>query len=327
MAATVLVTGMGSNTAISVAKALRRQDEVPVRIVGTDIHPAPEVAGRAFCDTLRRVPRASDPAYAPALLELCRSERVQALFPIVDPEVEALARAAPEFARLGVAVWASPAEVVRACNDKRLTSAALRRHGVAVPRSWTPQEAQADPAALPYPLIVKPARGVSSQHVVRVASPATLADALAAVPEPVVEELVEGPEYTVDYLSDAHGTPLAAVPRQRLETKAGISVKGVTEEAPAVAAAATKAAQALGIRGPCNLQCRVRAGVPVFFDVNPRFSGALPLTVAAGVNGPLILTKLALGLPVRPEELRWQPGVVMARYWEEVFWRPGDPLA
>jgi carbamoyl-phosphate synthase large subunit len=53
--------------------------------------------------------------------------------------------------------------------------------------------------------------------------------------------------------------------------------------------------------------------------VNPRFSGGLPLSLAAGADLVGEFVRAARGLPVRPERCSFRPGVVMLRYFEDVF--------
>ena len=73
------------------------------------------------------------------------------------------------------------------------------------------------------------------------------------------------------------------------------------------------------IVGPCNVQL-IRNDDGMFFtEVNDRFSaGGLPLTVAAGANTPLMLLKMALGMPVEPVA-SYHIDLVMARYLTEMF--------
>jgi carbamoyl-phosphate synthase large subunit len=319
--AAVLITGMGSTTSISVVKALRLERNPALSIVGCDTNSAREIAGSTLCDAFEQVPPAADGAYIPALRDICARHRVRVLFPVIDAELEPVARAAGQFAAQGVFVWVSAADAVAACNDKRRTPRLLRDAGVPAVHSWLPEEARAL-GRDQFPVIVKPATGVSSRDVWRVDSPAELSAALERVPGAVVQAYLDPPEFTIDVVSDAAGKVLAAVPRERLETKAGISTKGRTVADPALIRIGAGAAAALNIRGACNVQCRMGRSGPEVFEVNPRFSGGLPLTVAAGVNGPAVLVRLALGLGAPVEALRFREGVYMARYWEERFFPP-----
>ena len=49
-----------------------------------------------------------------------------------------------------------------------------------------------------------------------------------------------------------------------------------------------------------NIQCRMVDGPPKVFEINPRFSGGIPLTIAAGADFPAMLVDLALGRRVAP---------------------------
>jgi hypothetical protein len=44
----------------------------------------------------------------------------------------------------------------------------------------------------------------------------------------------------------------------------------------------------------------------------------LPLTIAAGLNSPLLLAKLALGHEIGPAD-KFQDELIMLRFWEEIF--------
>ncbi len=39
----------------------------------------------------------------------------------------------------------------------------------------------------------------------------------------------------------------------------------------------------------------MRDGDPVIFEINPRFSGGIPLTIQAGADFPRMLVRMALG--------------------------------
>ncbi len=315
----VLVTGMGSNTAISVAKGLRRQSEFALRIVGTDMNCECEIAGSSFCDKTYTVHGAFEPQYIPELLGICEQERVRILFPIIDREVEVIAAHLNHFNSIGVCVWLSDLRSVQICNDKYETYRFFTQYRIPTPPTWLPKDSTGKETELPYPLIVKPRGGLSSIDVFRVEDAAELEAALKKVKRPIVQEYVEGKEFTIDVLADQNARVLAVVPRERIETKAGLSYKGRTVRDQTLIDQAEKIARALIIKGPCNIQCRMRDGLPKFLEVNPRFSGGLPLTIAAGVNSPLLLVKLALKGKLDRSYFDFEPGVYMARYFEEVF--------
>jgi carbamoyl-phosphate synthase large subunit len=68
-----------------------------------------------------------------------------------------------------------------------------------------------------------------------------------------------------------------------------------------------------------NIQCRVVNGEPVVFEINPRFSGGIPLTIAAGADFPRYLVDLALGRPVPARIGRFRDQLWMTSYEASIF--------
>jgi carbamoyl-phosphate synthase large subunit len=56
--------------------------------------------------------------------------------------------------------------------------------------------------------------------------------------------------------------------------------------------------------------------VAAVVEVNPRFPGSMPLTVASGVDMPRLALADVLGAPV-PSQVAFRP-VAMVRHWEDV---------
>ncbi|MGB3206622.1 MAG: ATP-grasp domain-containing protein [Crinalium sp.] len=316
----VLVTGMNSVTAISIVKGLRQQAELLLHIVGTDTNLKNEIAGSSFCDQFYTVPKAVEDNYISQLVDICVAENVKIIFPVVDIELEIIATNIEVFRNQGIQVWLSNLETIQTCNNKYQTYKFFLDHKFATPQTWLPEEITGREADFPYPLIVKPIDGRSSIDVFCVEDVAALQQALKKVNQPIIQEYLEGKEFTIDVVADEDSRILAVVPRERIEIKAGISYKGRTVKDQQLIEKATDIAQKLQIKGACNIQCRVKDNLVKFFEVNPRFSGTLPLTIAAGVNSPLLLVKLALGQNLEKEYFDFKEGLYMARYWQEVFY-------
>ena len=78
-------------------------------------------------------------------------------------------------------------------------------------------------------------------------------------------------------------------------------------------------ASAIRAVGAINIQCRIVDGVATVFEINPRFSGGIPLTIAAGADFPRMLVELARGRRVTPQIGRFQEGLWMSSYETSVF--------
>ncbi|WP_239488363.1 ATP-grasp domain-containing protein [Luteitalea sp. TBR-22] len=250
------------------------------RVIATDIDPfSPAVH---VADLAAAVPRSDAPDYVDALLDVCVAHDVGVLVPTIDDELGIIAQAADRFARAGVVVMAPSAATAHICRDKLRTARHLQSHGIPVADTWTPDEVRA--RGLPPPLFVKPRRGRGSVGAFPALTPAHLDFFLEYVEDPVVQQYLDGPEYTIDMFCDLQGRPISVVPRQRLVIRSGVSDRGRTVKSPVLMDLAVRCAEVLEFRGAVNVQCRVVDGTPIIFEINPRFSGGIQLTLAAGAD-------------------------------------------
>jgi len=82
---------------------------------------------------------------------------------------------------------------------------------------------------------------------------------------------------------------------------------------------------AIGLRGVANVQLRRDSeGTPALLEVNPRFPGALPLTIAAGVDMPSLVLDLAVGVDI-PSTIEFAE-IANVRYLEDIFVPIGEIL-
>ena len=169
--------------------------------------------------------------------------------------------------------------------------------------------------------MVKPRAGRGSRDVRLLDRRAAVVEALRADPSLIAQTRLGGREFTADALVARDGELLTVVPRWRVETKAGISVKGTTFDSPAVTDVVAGALAAVGLTGPANVQGFVADdGRATVVEINPRFSGGLPLTLAAGADVVEHLPAPGSGSPGRQLQHLWfTPGVSMRRYFAEVF--------
>lgn len=295
-----------------------RQLRVTVRMLAADAKPELSAACQV-ADGRFAVPRCTAPDYIPALLEICRRERVGLLVPTIDTELLVLAQHQQEFAAVGTRVVVSAPRFVALARDKGETMRFLSQAGVNVPQTRSLAEFRHAPAELRAPLIAKPAGGSSSVGLVRGRAVADFAGLDEA--SYLVQELWEGREYTVNMFFDRAGDLRCAVPHLRIETRGGEVSKGRTERVPQLIEAAEKIAEATGaeVRGPICFQAIVNAADDyAVFEINARFGGGFPLAHRAGGTFSRWLLEEALGGNCSADGC-WREGVTMLRYDAAVF--------
>jgi carbamoyl-phosphate synthase large subunit len=306
----VLVTGAGGPAGVAVIRALRHAGH---RVVACDADPY--AVGFRLADEFARMPRADDPAFAEGVTKAVVRSGAVALISTVAEELAPLHAAAAPLAEAGAATWLPDPWSVEQCVDKWLFYQLMTEHGVPVPAT-----AQRSEHGVPGPWIIKPRFGRGSRDVYDAANAADLSYALSHAPEPLVQTKITGREFTVDTLSGKDGQLYGAVPRWRLETKAGISTKGRTFRHHELVDMVAELLGVLRLEGPACVQgFRTDEGQLVFIEVNPRFSGGLPLSLAAGADLVGQYLNRILGGVVQPERLHFRSGVTMLRYFDEVF--------
>ncbi|HET9516494.1 MAG TPA: ATP-grasp domain-containing protein [Actinoplanes sp.] len=252
----------------------------------------PDAVGLRLAGRSAVLPPADQPGYADALLAVLDEHRPAALICTVCEEYAVLTPLAGRLAELGTKAWLPDPVAVEVCLDKARFAAALQAAGV-------------DHAA-------------------------------------TAQTRPGGREFTADALVARDGTLLTCVPRWRDETRGGSSVRGTTFDSTAVTLAVAAALRAVGLTGPASVRGFVTdaarlddpdAAVTVtVVEVNPRFSGGLPLTLAAGAD--VVGTYLAgiLDPDADLPRLTYRPQVRMARHFAEVYYAGDgsalpDPLA
>ena len=330
----IAVTGAGGPAGVAVIRALLATGR---RVLAVDADP--EAVGLRLACEAGILPRADADTFGTALLELVAERKPSALICTVAEEYQAMAEQVDALADLGCRTWLPPLEAAETCLDKKAFAQALKKAGVPHPATVTTRAAA---GRIPGPWIVKPLRGRGSRDVMTADTPKELTQAFAAVPDPVAQTRVAGREFTADVLVDRSGSVLTCVPRWRDDTRGGISVRGTTFDSHAVTKVVMDAVAAVGLTGPANVQGFVEnpepldddpeAEVPVtIIEINPRFSGGLPLTLAAGAD--VVNTYLAgiLDPTAALPRLTFAPDVKMARHFAEVYYGPDgtaviDPL-
>lgn len=320
MPSRVLVTGAGGPAAVAFMRAVTGPD---VELWAVDIDPC--AAGLYLVPPDRRalVPRGDDPSFVDELAGLCHAGGIDVVVPTVDAELVPVARRAHELEAAGTTVLGPSLATLEACLDKWAVVEACRRV-VAVPRTEL-LDGAVDLAGWSWPLVAKPRRGSGSRGVVVASGPAELAQ----VPRDgshLLQEHLPGVEHSLDVLAYRDGRVAAVVPRTRLKVDSGIAVAGCTVPDPALEAYGRRVAEAIGLTSVANIQVKAdAAGEPRLLEVNPRFPGSMPLTVAAGIDMPGLALADALGRRV-PDQACFEP-LGMVRHWQEVFVRPEELTA
>jgi carbamoyl-phosphate synthase large subunit len=336
---TVLVSASGAPGTAALLRALRENGERQARLVGTDM--SERSIGRHLCDAFHVVPAGSDPAFADAMIEVCRTEGVDAVLPQSSFDLEGLAAARGRFE--GVAVLVSSPDAIRRANDKAETYAFLDGIGVRGPAWRRVAGAEAVAAAardLGYPgedVCMKPVFSSGSRGFRIISASADRREQLLTnrpgvaeavrleelvellgddMTELLVMELARGKERTIDGIASG-GRILLGHPKTREAMRAGLAMYFETLDDPWLMDVAHRIVAELALDHFFNIQL---VGDHVI-EINPRIS---TIVYQEDLNLPYLGVKHALG-EISAGELaalgsRVRPTRRALRYFDQFEW-------
>jgi carbamoyl-phosphate synthase large subunit len=311
---TVIRSAAGCLSAAALINALKSRG---VRVIGLDCNPLS--AGFYLCDKSYVVPRGDAPEFLEEMLKICEAESPNAIISGPEEEILVLSKNKGLFSEKGILVLCPDYDAVRICADKLETCKMLRSYGIPTPDVYKNDNTR-------FPCIVKPRFGRGGTGVFRAENRRQLEFYIQEVKQPVIQEFIDGVEYTVDIFADLEGNPLSIVPRARLQVESGISVKAKTVYDEEIISHCDRIARKLKLIGPSCIQCIKNDRKLVFTEINPRFGGGSALSLKADKSIVANLIKMVQGETPVPG-YGFEQGLTMLRYYREVFLtQDGTPL-
>lgn len=308
----ILITS--ASRKVWLVKAFQRalSEEGGGEVIAIDANP--RSAALYFADKGYVVPTGLGEEFLTAVQDICQKHKIKLLIPTRDEELPFFARARQKLQSIGTTVMVPDLETVEICQDKRLFIEFCLKHGFRIPKTYETIKEN-----FKFPVFVKERFGKGSKWAFLVQSKSDLDYMLQRLKEPIIQEYIEAPEYTVDLFADFSGQVLSVVPRERLLVFGGESFVGRTCKNWNIIQEATRLAQSLRLVGHNTIQCFWHQGQVKFIEVNPRYGGGANLGFASGAFTPRMLVRLILGKEVKPIIGEFNDKLYMLRYTEDIF--------
>jgi len=310
--ATVLLTGAGGAAIPDLIERLRKSGH---RVLTADMDKY--AVGLYMADSGFIIPAGTSPEFLVAIRHLCLREKVDVLVPLVDEELVS----ALELEKNGVVVLLPKRDFVETCLDKFILMQRLKSKGISSPET---RLASKERGRMRFPLVVKPRTGRGSRGLGIVTSEEDLHSFLDtssyALDELIVQEYIDGPEFTVSVIVWRDGEVQAVVPKEIIFKK-GVTRLAVTRRHAGIEKLCRDIQKCLRADGPFNVQLRINkdTGNPFPFEINPRFSTTISLTIAAGADELVGLITQALEGRKGYKFGNWQEGMVLIRRTADQF--------
>lgn len=308
----LLLSAAGGAGTIEIINVLKATGRYWTAAVDADRY----AVGMYLADHGQTVPLVADKKYFAILGALVDKFKIDVYIPLIDEEL----LPAYDFAdQKGIKLVLPEKEFSRLVLNKYEMVKSFKKKGISCPE--TSLAAGIKEYDFNKKMIIKPVKGRGSRGVVSVDSEKAYREYFAAQKyrpdEVIVQEFIEGEEYTVSAVVGSKGRVYAIVPK-RIIKKAGITYLSVTERNPLIEKTVDQIIDHYRPNGPFNVQLKIYKGKAYILEVNPRFSTTVAQTIAAGVNEVNLLVNDFLGLRT-PKTVPFQENLMMVRYLKQFY--------
>lgn len=312
----ILVLSAGSRN--KVVEYFKREIGESGLVVATDCSKlAPAVYA---ADKFYQVPRIDDGHYLEIVLDICKKEKVDGVFSLIDPELSLLAEHREEFLAVGTVPIVSDAGLVEVCFDK------FKMYRMLVDGGYATAESYVDPQVFygavkegraKYPVFVKPVRGSASMNINLVHSQKEVELLFELYEDLMIQELMDGTEYGADvYVDMVSGKVTSIFVKEKLKMRAGETDKAVSVKDEGLFRLIREFAEGAGFRGMIDIDLFKVKDQYYISEVNPRFGGGYPHAHECGVNMPAQILRNLAGLENSDRVGAYQEGIYMMKYSE-----------
>jgi carbamoyl-phosphate synthase large subunit len=277
-------------------------------------------------DASIRLPRTDAEDYVPQLLSICENNKIGLLVSLIDTDLAILSKHRSDFEKLGVTLMICNEATNDICSNKIKTHEFFIGNNIKTPNIFRSSQISEIKSA-DLPVVVKPWDGSCSIGVNIATTLHELKFYVEKTSNAIVQEFIDGDEYTCDAYVDFSGKVRCIVPRKRLETRAGEVSKAITAEDKDIIEAVKFCVESLPHTIGCiTVQCfKEKNGSISFIEINPRFGGGHPLSIHAGAHFPKwILQELTTGICDASFSC-WQDDLAMLRFDDEII-VPGSEI-
>ncbi|NLE26760.1 MAG: ATP-grasp domain-containing protein [Clostridiaceae bacterium] len=295
----VLVAGLGgASLGTEIVKSLHRTGRYC--IYGCDI--SAYAYGHFMPECIKTIQISSE-RYIESIIEFCIENAIHYVIPGGEGPLSLLNKNRNILNQAGIVPVLNNEKIIDICSDKRKTFSVLNDLGFSIPYTLEIEKWE-DNIDISFPCIIKPATGTGgSNFVFLVGNREELGIYVQYLlnngQKVIVQEYIphQGGEYTIGVLSLMNGDIVGSICLERVfhnklsimhKSELGLISSGYTQgfikNRPELCDVAERIAKALNSTGPINIQGRIKDGMLVPFEINPRFSASTYLRSLAGFN-------------------------------------------
>lgn len=271
-------------------------------------------------DKFYLVPRISAPGYLNIILDICKKEKIDGVFSLIDPELSMLAKEKERFLEIGATPIISEYNLVETCFNKYSMYELFRKMGIPTAKCYLGIEefrVAKTKGEISYPVFVKPVCGSASMHINKVSSDEELEGLFHMYDDLMIQEYMDGTEFGADvYIDMISGKVTSLFVKEKIKMRAGETDKSVSVKDEKLFEQIINFAESAGFKGMIDIDIFKIGDTYYFSEVNPRFGGGYPHAYEAGVNMPRQVINNLSGKENKINIGDYNTGIVMMKYNE-----------
>lgn len=231
-----------------------------------------------YADKFSIIPPIEDKSFKEEFLKLVKKDNIKYIFLWNNKDFYIFDQMRNDLEELGVNLLLPSLEVIDICFNKKTMNEFCIKNNIKTPKTYYSEEEFLKDSC--FPVIVKPYNGAGNLNIMKADNLEELKVFLKKVPNPIIQEYIDGIHYTIDAFYDKKTR--AVIPRKRVKVRDAEVVEAKIELNSVLLDIGTKVADSLKTLGPLNIQVIYKDNIPYVIDMHCRFGGGVDLSIEAG---------------------------------------------
>lgn len=292
----ILITSVGTRNKL--VQYFKKEFNGIGNVVVTDMNDLAPAIYEA--DKYYLVPKINDPTYIDKLLDICKKEKIDCLFALIDPELSVIAENKDKFLEIGVTPLISDYDAVELAFDKYQMYKFLSSNGYKCAKSYIDKNEfykDLDAGIISFPVFVKPYKGSASININKVNSREEIDTLFSVYDDLLIQEFLDGQEIGADvYIDPVSKKVVSIFTKEKIKMRAGETDKARSFKDNKLFDLIVDVVERIGYKYMIDMDIFRINGEYYISEINPRFGGGYPHAYESGVNFPKLIINSMNGI-------------------------------
>lgn len=312
----ILITSAGTRN--KVVQYFKKEFEGIGNVIATDMS---DIAPAVYeADRFYLVPRIDDPSYIDKLIDICKKEKIDCLFALIDPELSLIAKNVNRFIEVGVTPLISNYEAVELAFDKYEMFKYLSSNEYKTAKTYIDKNEfykDLDDGNISFPVFVKPYKGSASININKVNSKEEIDTLFDVNDDLIIQEFMDGQEIGADiYIDPISGKVVSVFTKEKIKMRAGETDKARSFKDQKLFDLIVDLVEKIGYKYMIDMDIFRVNGEYYISEINPRFGGGYPHAYESGVNFPKMIINSMNGIENKNQIGNYDENIYMMKYNE-----------